>query len=81
MQYAPLMYKIIMHLATTISIATTQTLHNNLQSLGVFAATVSGNIDKLHNEFDKNYSLLIARGTTVDDPIDILFDAYLVVPC
>jgi hypothetical protein len=35
-EYAPLMYKIIMHLATIDSIATTQTLHkNNLQLLGV----------------------------------------------
>jgi hypothetical protein len=47
----------------------------------VFAATVSGNIDKLHNEFDKNCSQLIARGTTIDNPTGILFDAYLVVPC
>jgi hypothetical protein len=43
------MYKIIMHLATVNCIATTQTLCDNLQSLGVYAATVSGNIDKVHN--------------------------------
>jgi hypothetical protein len=80
-EYAPLMYKIIMRLATINSISTTQMLRNNLQSLGVYAATVSGDIDKVHNEFDKNYSQLIARGVTVDDPIGILFKAYLVVPC
>jgi hypothetical protein len=80
-EYAPLMYKIIMCLATIDSVATTQTLRNNLQSLGVYAATVSGNIDKVHNNFDKNYSQLIARGATIDDPIGILFKAYLVVPC
>jgi hypothetical protein len=44
-------------------------------------ATVSGNIDKVHNKFDKNYSQLIARGATIDDPMGILFEAYLVVPC
>jgi hypothetical protein len=49
--------------------------------IGVYAATVSGNIDKVHNEFNKNYSQLIARGTTVDNTIGILFKAYLVVPC
>jgi hypothetical protein len=49
--------------------------------LGVYAATVSGGIDKVHNKFDKNYSLLIARGATNDDHIGILFEAYLVVPC
>jgi hypothetical protein len=30
---------------------------------------------------NKNYSQLIARGATIDGPIGILFDAYLVVPC
>jgi hypothetical protein len=54
-KYAPLMYKIIMRLATINSVATTQTLRDNLQSLGVNAATASSNIDKVHNKFDKNY--------------------------
>jgi hypothetical protein len=56
-------------------------LGNNLQSLGMYAATFSGDIDKVHSKFDKNYSQLIARGATVDNPIGILFEAYLVVPC
>ncbi len=43
--------------------------------------TVSGNIDKVHNKFDKNYSQLVARGETIDKPIGILFKAYLVVSC
>jgi hypothetical protein len=80
-EYAPLMYKIIMRLATIDSVPTTQTLCNNLQFLGVYMATVSGDIDKVHNKFDKNYSQLVARGATIDDPIGILFEAYLVVPC
>jgi hypothetical protein len=79
-EYASLMYKIIMCLATIDSVATTQTLHDSLQLLEVFAATVSGNIDKLHNKFDKTCSQLIARGATIDNLIGILFDAYLVVP-
>jgi hypothetical protein len=73
-EYAPLMYKIIMRLTTVDSIATTQTLRDNLQNLGVFAVTVKGDIDK-------NYSQLLARGATLDDPIGILFEAYLLVPC
>jgi hypothetical protein len=80
-KYTPLMYKIIMRLAIINSVATTQTLRDNLQSLGTFAATVSGNIDKIHSKFNKNYSQLISRGGTIDIPIGILFDAYLVVPC
>jgi hypothetical protein len=80
-EYAPLMYKIIMRLATINSVATTQTLRSNLQSLGTYAAMVSGNIHKVHNKFNKNYSQLIARGATVNDLIGILFKAYLVVPC
>jgi hypothetical protein len=70
-----------MCLTTIDSIATTQTLYNNLQLLRVYRATVNGNIDKVHNKFDKNYSRLIARGATIDKPIDILFKACLVVPC
>jgi hypothetical protein len=46
MEYAPIMYKIIMRLDTINSVTTTQTLRNNLQLFGVFAASVSGNIDK-----------------------------------
>ena len=80
-EYAPVMYKVIMRLATMDSVATTQTLRDNLQNLGTFAATVKGDIDKIHAEFDKNYSQLLSRGASVDDPIQILFDAYQVVPC
>jgi hypothetical protein len=80
-KYAPLMYKIIMRLATIDSVATTQTLRDNLQNLGVFAVTVKGDIDKVNAEFDTNYSQLLAWGATLDNPIGILFEAYLLVPC
>jgi hypothetical protein len=75
------MYKIIMRLTTMDSVATTQSLRENLQALATYAATVKGDIDKIHKKFDKNYSQIIARGATVDDPIQILFDAYEAVPC
>ncbi len=78
---APPMYKIIMRLATINSVATTQMLRDNLQSSGRYAATVSGNINKVHSKFGKNYSQLIARGATANNPIGILFKAYLVVQC
>jgi hypothetical protein len=45
------------------------------------ASTVSGDIDKINTEFDKNYSPIIARGATIDDPVGILFEAYKIVPC
>ncbi len=77
----PLMYKVIMKLATIDTVATTQALQDNLQNLGTFAATVNGDIAKIHGEFDKNYSQLIAQGATLDDPIGILFEAYNIVPC
>ncbi len=50
---APLMYKVIMRLATIGSVATTQALRDNLQALGSYASTVSGDIDKINTEFDK----------------------------
>jgi hypothetical protein len=40
------MYKVIMRLATINLIATTQTLRDNLQNLGIFAAMVNGNMTK-----------------------------------
>ncbi len=80
-EYAPLMYKVIMRLATIDSIATTQTLRDNLQNLGVFDAMVNDDIDKINSEFDQNYSQIIARGATADNPIGIIFEAYSVVPC
>ena len=70
-----------MRLATIDSVATTQTLRDNLQNLGMFAVTVKGDIDKINAEFDTNYSQLLAQGATLDDPIGILFEAYLLVPC
>jgi hypothetical protein len=80
-EYAPLLCKIIMRLATIDSVATTQTLQENRQNLGVFTATVSGDINKIHGEFDRNHSQLLASGATIDGPIGILFNAYSVVPC
>ena len=80
-EYAPLMYKVIMCLATINSIATTQTLRDNLQNLGVYAAMVNGDIDMINSEFDQNYSQIIAQGVTVKDPIGIVFEAYSVIPC
>jgi hypothetical protein len=80
-EYAPLMHKVTMRLATIDSVATTQMLRDNLQNLSVFASTVSGDIDKINTELNKNYSQILARGATVDDPLNLLFNAYLVVPC
>ncbi len=59
-EYAPLMYKVIMRLATINTVATTQALRDNLQNLGTFSVTVNGDIAKIHGEFNKNYSQLIA---------------------
>jgi hypothetical protein len=58
-EYALLMYKVIMRLATIGSIPTTQTLWDNLQNLGVFAAAVNGDIDKINSEFNQNYSQIM----------------------
>jgi hypothetical protein len=79
--YAPLLYKIIMRLVTIDSVATTQTLHENLQNLGVFEAIVNGDINKVHGDFDRNHLQLLACGTTVDNPIGLLFDAYIILSC
>ena len=78
--YGPLIYKKIMQLATIDSVATTETLRTNLTNLPSYAASVNGDIDLINAYFDQNYTQILARGSTVDDPIAKLFDAYLVVP-
>ena len=79
--YAPLMFKTIMRLATIDSVATTEALRANLRELPTYTTTVQGDIQKIHSYFNENYSQLIARGSTIDDAVGILFDAYRVVPC
>ena len=80
-EYAPLMLENIMGLATINSVATTQSLRENLNALGTFSATVNRDITKIHKECDSNYQQLLAQGANLNDPIGILFDAYRVVPC
>jgi hypothetical protein len=79
--YAPLLHKKIMALATINSIATTKTLHSNLRELPTYCSTIKGDIKLLHSYFNSNYTQIIARGATVDNPVNILFSAYMVVPC
>jgi hypothetical protein len=79
--YAPLLHKKVMALATINSVATMKTLRLNLREIPTYCATVKGNIKLLHTYFDINHSQIIARGASVDDPVDILFSAYAVVPC
>ncbi len=81
MVYAPLLHKKVMALTTIDSVATTKTLRSNLRAIVTYCTIIKGNIDLLHSYFDNNYSQIIAQGATVDDPVDILFIAYSVVPC
>ena len=44
-----------------------------------YAASVNGDINLINSYFNVNYSQILVRGATVDDPISKLFDAYLSV--
>jgi hypothetical protein len=79
--YAPLLHKKIMALTTIDSVATTKTLRSNLREQPTYCSTIKGDIELLHSYFDTNYTQIIARGATVNDPVDILFSPYMVVPC
>ncbi len=81
MVYALLLHKKVMALATINSVTTTKTLRSNLREISTYCTTIKGNIDLLHSYFVNNYSQIIPRGAIVDNPIDILFTAYSVVPC
>ncbi len=62
------------------SVVTTETLCANLSNLPIYTPSVNGNIDLIKSYFDMNYSQILAQGSTINDPIAKLFDAYLVVP-
>jgi hypothetical protein len=79
--YAPLLHKKVMALATIDSVATTKTLRSNLREIVTYCTTIKGDINLLHSYFNNNYSQIIDQGATVDNPVDILFTAYSVVPC
>jgi hypothetical protein len=81
MVYALLLHKKVMALATINSVTTTKILCSNLREISTYCATIKGNINLLHSYFVNNYSQIIARGATVNNPVDILFTAYSVVPC
>ncbi len=46
-----------------------------------YCSTIKGDIELLHFYFDINYTQIITRGAMVDNLVNILFSAYMVVPC
>ena len=78
--YNPLLHKKVTALETINSVATSKSLHANLREITTYWATVKGDTDLLHTYFDTNYSQIIACGAGVDNPVDILFTAYAVIP-
>ncbi len=79
--YAPRLHKKIVALATIDSVVTTKTLRSNLRELPTYCSTIKEDIELLHSYFDSNYTQIIAHGAMVNDPVDILFSAYMVIPC
>jgi hypothetical protein len=79
--YTPLLHNNILALATINSVATTKTLRSNLRELPTHCSTIKGDIELLHFYFDSNYTQIIAHRATVDNPVNILFSAYMVIPC
>ncbi len=79
--YVLLLHKKIMALATINSVTTTKTLRSNLRELPTYCSTIKGNIEILHSYFDTNYMQIVARGAMVNNPVNILFTAYMAIPC
>jgi hypothetical protein len=77
----PLLHKKIMALATIDSVATTKTLCSNLRELPTYCSTIKGDIELLHSYFNTNYTQIIACRAMVDNPVNILFSACMVLPC
>jgi hypothetical protein len=70
-----------MALAKIDSVATTKTLCSNLRELPTYCSTIKGDIELLHSYFDTNYMQITTCRATVDNPLDILFAADMVIPC
>jgi hypothetical protein len=70
-----------MTLATINSVPTTKTLRSNLRELPTYCSTIKGDIELLHSYFDSIYTQIIAHSATADNPVDILFSTYMVIPC
>jgi hypothetical protein len=79
--YAPLLHKKIMALATIDFIANTKTLRSNLRELPTYCSTIKEDIELLHSYFNANYTQIIACREMVNDPVNIQFSAYMVIPC
>jgi hypothetical protein len=79
--YASLLHKKIMALAIIHSVAATKILRSNLRELPTYCFTIKGDIELLHSYFNANYTQIITRGATVNNPFDIFFSTYMVVPC
>ena len=63
----PLLFKLIIHLATIDSKAMPKVLCKNLQTLDSYMTTFGSNINKFHLYFYTNYNQLVGRGEHVDD--------------
>jgi hypothetical protein len=70
-----------MALATIDLVAATKTLCSNLRELPTYCSTIEGDIKLHHSYFNTNHTKIIAHGAMVDDAVNILFAAYMVVPC
>ena len=77
---APLLFKLILHLATIFSKATSKVLCNNLQTLDSYMTTCGSDINMFHLYFYTNYNQLVGRGEHIDDPLSLLWDGYKVCP-
>jgi hypothetical protein len=70
-----------MVLARIDSVATTNTLCSNLRELPTYCYNIKGDTELLYSYFGTNYTQIIAHQAMVDNPINILFAAYMVGPC
>ena len=77
--YAPLLFKVVMRLATVDSRATTAVLRENLHNLNHQMVLLNNDIPEFNRYFTNNYEQLIGRGESIDDPIHLLFKGYKAV--
>ena len=70
----PLLFKLIIHLGTIDSKATSKELCKDLQTLDSYMTTYGSDIDKFYLYFYINYNQLVGQGEHMDKPLSLLLD-------
>jgi hypothetical protein len=77
----PLLLNLIKHTVTGNSRATIRAIRSQLNHIDDYATEVNGNVEMITEFFTEHLGQLITYGALLDNPMEILFEGLLAVPC